>query len=84
MTDNRTNWNISIPTWLADEINERYRDPFTGAPFYGLRSRLITKLLIDHMNKVRNNPLTAATDLEQELDPEPLPPNVPSDWKGLI
>lgn len=40
-----------IPTQLADSLREKCKDPFTNKVRYGETSRVITKLLAEHLKE---------------------------------
>lgn len=48
-----TEWKLSIPSWLAWEIELLCFNHMRGKPDYGARSQLITDLLINHLNAMR-------------------------------
>lgn len=46
-------WKLTIPAWLAWEIECLCFNPIRGKADYGARSQLITELLIAHLEKVK-------------------------------
>lgn len=50
-----TEWKLSIPSWLAWEIELLCFNHMRGKPDYGARSQLITDLLINHLNAMRGS-----------------------------
>lgn len=50
-----TEWKVSIPSWLAWEIEVICYNPVRGKPDYGARSQLITELLIQHLNRLKKH-----------------------------
>lgn len=49
--DRPVEWKVSIPTSVADAINELLRDPFLDKPALGARSELTTQLYREYLAK---------------------------------
>lgn len=60
-------WKLTIPAWLAWEIECLCFNPMRGKADYGARSQLITELLIAHLEKVR--PSATATQPSPSENP---------------
>jgi hypothetical protein len=46
-------WKLTIPAWLAWEVECLCYNPMRGKAEYGARSQLITELLISHLEALR-------------------------------
>jgi len=62
-----TEWKIAIKTRLAAQVEHRLMDRFTNKPSYGLRSRLVNRLLEDYLTS-HPSPLDAPPLTEAEID----------------
>ena len=51
---NYVSWKISIPRILAEKVEARIHDPFSGRPMYGYRSRLVVAMLQTWLNNPTN------------------------------
>ena len=62
-----TEWKIAIKQRLAAQVEHRLMDRFTSKPMYGLRSRLVNRLLEDYL-AAHPSPLDAPPLTEAEID----------------
>ena len=62
-----TEWKIAVRARLAAQIEHRLMDRFTNKPVYGLRSRLVNRLLEDYLAS-HPSPLDAPPLTEAEID----------------
>lgn len=58
-------WKLTIPAWLAWEIECLCFNPIRGKADYGARSQLITELLISHLEKVKPTPIDRQTETQE-------------------
>ena len=62
-----TEWKIAVKSRLAAQIEHRLMDRFTSKPMYGLRSKLVNKLLEDYLAS-HPSPLDAPALTEEEIN----------------
>jgi len=62
-----TEWKIAVKRRLAAQIEHRLMDRYTNKPSYGLRSKLINRLLEDYI-ATHPSPLDAPPLTEAEID----------------
>lgn len=54
-------WRVTIPEEIAAEIEMAIADPLRGKPTYGVRSQLVTQLLVDYLQKLKEETRHAHT-----------------------
>lgn len=63
--DRPVEWKISLPTSVTVPVSLLLSDPLTGLPKHGARSKLITQLLREWLEKQQKSAFQEATELDK-------------------